>query len=105
MIEAEFFHKDGGMLGFQVSGHAGFDRCGRDIVCASVSSAVQLIANGITEILKGEAQVSVEDNLVRLLLKDGRCEGADAFLKALKLHLQLLSEDYPGTIHISCVEV
>jgi len=105
MIKAEFFQKNGGMLGFQVSGHAGFDRRGRDIVCASVSSAVQLTANGITEILKGKAQVSVEDNLVKLLLTDGKDKGADAFLEALKLHLQLLSEDYPGTIHISCVEV
>ena len=105
MIEAEFFHKNGGFLGFAVSGHAEFDRHGRDIVCASVSSAVQLTVNGITEILSERAKIDVKENLVKLSLKDSPCRETNAFLKALKLHLELLCEDYPGTIHITCTEV
>ena len=105
MIEAEFFHENGAFTGFAVSGHAGFDQHGRDIVCASVSSAVQLTVNGITEILSERADIKVKENLVKLLLKDGPSRETNAFFKALKLHLELLCEDYPGTIHISCMEV
>ena len=105
MIEAEFFRKNGTFTGVAVSGHAGFDQHGRDIVCASVSSAVQLTVNAITEILSVRAQIDVKDNLVKLSLKDGSSREADAFLRALKLHLELLGEDYPGTIHITCMEV
>ena len=103
MIKAKFFQKNGKLTGFEVSGHAGFDLYGKDIVCASVSSAVQLTANGITEILGEKAEISVGDNKVSLSLVDsGKSED---FLKALRLHLELLADDYPGTIHISCMEV
>lgn len=104
MIEAKFFQKNGDYIGFDVSGHAGYDLFGKDIVCASVSSAVQLTANGITEILANNAQIELKDNSVMLSLMDSSKE-AKAFLKALKLHLELLADDYPGTIHISCMEV
>ncbi len=104
MIKAKFFQKNGKLTGFEVSGHAGFDLYGKDIVCASVSSAVQLTANGITEILGEKAEISVGDNKVSLSLVDS-FEKTENFLKALKLHLKLLADDYPGTIHISCMEV
>lgn len=42
MIVAEFFRKNGEITGFKVSGHAGYDESGRDIVCAGVSSAVMM---------------------------------------------------------------
>ena len=103
MIKAKFFQTDGKLTGFEISGHAGFDLYGKDIVCASVSSAVQLTANGITEILGKKADISVGDNKVSLSLVDSFEE--DKFLQALKFHLELLADDYPGTIHISCMEV
>ncbi len=104
MIEAKFFQKNSEQKGFKISGHAEFDLYGKDIVCASVSSAVQLTVNAITEILANDAQVEVKKNSVKLLLKDSS-ENAEAFLNALQLHLKLLSDDYPDTIHISCMEV
>ena len=52
MIVAKFFKSSRKFIGFQISGHAGFAESGYDIVCASVSSAVQLTANNITEIFK-----------------------------------------------------
>ena len=58
MIVAEFFRKNGEITGFKVSGHAGYDESGRDIVCAGVSSAVMMTANLITEIFRFEAEVS-----------------------------------------------
>ena len=45
MIRAEFYESDGLMSGFTFSGHAGYAESGSDVVCAAVSSAVQLTAN------------------------------------------------------------
>ena len=96
--------KAGELVGFSVSGHAD---AGEDIVCAAVSSAVQLTANGITEILGLSASVEAEGDTVSLRLQSeslgGR--GAAAFLEALKLHLSVLAEDYPTNVKVTCTEV
>ena len=57
MIRVEFTKSGELLTSFSVSGHAGYDDYGHDIVCASVTSAVQLTANGITEVLKLPAKV------------------------------------------------
>ena len=104
MIKADFFTRDGSLSRFRVSGHAGYAPAGEDIVCASVSSAVQLTANGITEVLGVGARVSARGERVSLQL-DAPSAPAAAFLEALRLHLSLLAEEYPDYIQITCSEV
>ena len=105
MIHADFVKSEGRLVGFSISGHAGYDDYGHDIVCASVSSAVQLTVNGITEILKTKADVTVEENLIKIMLSVKNAQKAQAFLEALLLHLNLLAEDYEGTIQVNLSEV
>ena len=63
------FQKSGSRLrAFSISGHAGYADAGQDIVCASVTSAVQLTANAITEQFGERAAVTVEENQISLLL-------------------------------------
>lgn len=93
------------MCGFCVSGHAGFADAGQDIVCAGVSSALQLTANGITEVLGEPAEVTVGDNEIRLRLCGRGSREASCFLEAFRLQLSLLAEDYPNTIEITDREV
>lgn len=99
------FKSEGRLTGFAVSGHAGYDDYGHDIVCASVSSAVQLTVNGITEIQKLDATVTVEDNLIKMMLSEKNAQKGQEFLQALLLHLNLLAEDYEGTIQVNLSEV
>lgn len=105
MIHADFLKSEDTLMGFSISGHAGYDDYGHDIVCASVSSAVQLTVNGVTEILKLKAEVAVEDNLIKMMLSQKNAHKAQAFLQALLLHLNLLAEDYEGTIQVNLSEV
>lgn len=105
MINAVFYRQDGVYKGFSVSGHAGFADFGQDIVCASVTSALQLTANGITEVLKVCADVIVLDNEIKLLLPDTDNSCAVKFLQAFYMHLELLSKDYNGTIKLIISEV
>ncbi len=101
MIQASFTRAAQGFTAFEVTGHAGFAPAGEDIVCASVTSAVQLTANGITEILGVPATVLVEENKVSLTLPPFPQEGAREFLQALYLHFTLLEQEYPQHITVS----
>ena len=105
MIRVEFTKSGELLTSFSVSGHAGYDDYGHDIVCASVTSAVQLTANGITEVLKLPAKVDGEENLIRVTLPSRQREKGQPFLQALLLHLRLLAQDYEGTIQVNLSEV
>ena len=81
MIRAEFFSQAGRLTGFTVSGHAGYADAGEDIVCAAVSSAVQLTANGITEVLGMKARVTAKGDTVSLKMDSLLSEDAEAFFE------------------------
>ncbi|MBQ8927988.1 MAG: ribosomal-processing cysteine protease Prp [Oscillospiraceae bacterium] len=105
MVRAVFERKNGTLCGFRISGHAGYADAGEDIVCAAVSSAVQYATILITEVFREKDTESAGDNVtaVRLLTPE---QGQSArVLDGLLMHLQFLSEDYPGTIHITFTEV
>lgn len=76
MIHADFVKTGDLLTGFCLTGHAGYDDYGHDIVCASVTSAVQMAANGITEVLKLGAQVDVGENEIKMTL-DARMQRRD----------------------------
>ena len=105
MIHAEFTKTEGKLTAFSLRGHAGYDEYGKDIACASVTSAVQLTANAITEVLKVRADVKVLDNQIKLKLPDDSLEQAQSFMEALLLHLNILSEDFEGAILVKVSEV
>lgn len=106
MITAKFYKEGYHIIGVSISGHAYYDDPGRDIVCASVTSALQLTANGITEILKVDAQVEVSDDEIKLMLPPPYFNReAESFLRAFALHIKLLMEDYSNEIKQTYIEV
>ena len=107
MIEVKFTESGKAIAGFSVSGHAGYGDYGSDVVCASVTSAVQMAANGVTECCGVTADVRVEENEISLKLPKGSFgdQSVQRLLAALKLQLQVLCEDYPGTMDIVVLEV
>ena len=105
MIIAQFQKSGQKFKAFSIKGHAGYADAGRDIVCASVTSAVQLTANAITEQFGEKAEVTVEENRISLLLPSNAGEEAALLLEALLEHLKILAEDYRNTIQIIVSEV
>lgn len=93
------------MLGFHVSGHAGFSDFGSDIACASVSSAVMLTANTITEVFKINAKVEVNENEILLKLLEDKDGNGDKLLLGLLMQMDLLSDEFPGAIKIVTKQV
>lgn len=103
MIVAKFSGKP--ITAISVSGHAGFAENGKDIVCAAVTSAVQLTLNGITEILKIPADVKVLADKITIEIPAKDSSKTQAFTEALYLHLNILAEDYAGTVKVIVSEV
>lgn len=105
MIIAEFFRKNGEITGFKVSGHAGYDESGKDIVCASVSSAVMMTANLITEIFGFAADVSAVNDTVTLKT-DIFCDRVlQGLYKGLVMQTEQIAQEFNGTIKIKYSEV
>ncbi|MBW7573475.1 ribosomal-processing cysteine protease Prp [Caproiciproducens faecalis] len=104
MICAEFFTRpDGSLLGFSLSGHNG--EAGRDIICAAVSSAAYMTANTITEIVRANAQITVEDGYMLVRISLNEAKDCRSILAGFKLHMLELEEQYPQNINVSYTEV
>ena len=101
MIQVNFTKSQGKLKGFSVSGHSGYDDFGSDIVCASVSSAVMLVCNAITEVYKLPADIKVGENLISCEISSDD----DRPIEALRLHLSALEEEYPENISLNISEV
>ncbi|MDO5558562.1 MAG: ribosomal-processing cysteine protease Prp [Oscillospiraceae bacterium] len=106
MLTVNFYEKNGKYVGFKVDGHADYAESGQDIVCASVSSAVQLTSNLITQNFGINARVGVDKktNAVTLRVAEIRDE-ADKILRGFKQHLELVSHEFENTINIYISEV
>ena len=102
MICADFFRNEHDRLvGFLITGHAGYADYGEDVCCASVSSAVMLTANTVTEAFKIKADVAVEENEIILRLENDSSEEGDKLLLGLLTHLYFLAEEFSGRIKVT----
>ena len=104
MITARFFRRGETLVGFSVSGHAGYADSGSDIVCAAVTTAVNMTANGITEIAQNRAEVNVSENEVQLKVEETTDANA-LLLQSMRLQIELLREQFPKNIRIQDMEV
>jgi Predicted ribosomal protein len=104
MIRAEFFTRaDGELTGFRIAGHNG--NAGRDIVCAAVSSAAYMAANTVSEVIRADAEIAVEDGYMLVRVAPGQIESCGSILKGFRLHMQELMKQYPKNIQICYTEV
>ena len=62
MTDIKFFKKNNIFSGFECSGHTGYDRYGKDILCASISSITQSIALGLREVCDIDIKITRRDS-------------------------------------------
>ncbi|MBQ3566489.1 MAG: ribosomal-processing cysteine protease Prp [Oscillospiraceae bacterium] len=105
MTIAEFYRKNGELTGFKVKGHSGYAKQGSDIVCASVSSAVMLTANLITEIFGYNADVSAVGDTVALKTYVSCDETLQRLYKGLVLQLEEIASEFEGNLKVQFTEV
>ena len=104
MTKVEFFNPEDRIEGFCCSGHSGYAEEGADIVCASVSAAVNLTITTIVDIMgvKAKCKVNEEEARVTLMLP-ATCEDEEAVqavLTGLMLTLCKLRDEYPEYIEV-----
>ncbi len=105
MIRIVFAQHNKLLCGCTVSGHAGYAKRGQDVVCAGVSTAVQMAANMLTEIFQIHAEISVDKNCIGIHLpQDSPPEGV-RILEGLALQMEQLKEEFPKFIQIQHTEV
>ncbi|MCI8441780.1 MAG: ribosomal-processing cysteine protease Prp [Provencibacterium sp.] len=99
MINIRFLKNGGCYRSFEVSGHAGYAEKGSDIVCAAVSSSVQLAINTFTDVMELPAETQVEENRIAFAVKTDE-PAAQQLMEGLYRHMSLLSEDYPQNVRV-----
>ena len=105
MTQSKFFSQGGVLIGFELVGHTGAGRSGKDIVCAAVSSAACMTANTITEMYGFSAAVTTSDGLLRVTLSVDDANRCRELLEGFRLHLIELQKQYPNKIKVINTEV
>ncbi|MDR1354479.1 MAG: ribosomal-processing cysteine protease Prp [Oscillospiraceae bacterium] len=108
MITVQLKKIAGELRQLRVFGHANQGTYGKDIVCAGVSSAVQMLINGITEILKLRCELEKNNNEVRLAITDTSASNLQAgllFMEAFFLHISILGKENSNAITVEVMEV
>lgn len=106
MTRAVFTFTDGRITAFEVRGHTGEARRGKDILCAFISGAVETAINTLTDSFGIGVKLVIEegDASVCCRLDSGDINDARIFdrtANGLRLSLLQLSERYPRGLSVS----
>ena len=101
MTKVSFFKANGLFTGFSLTGHSTVS-CGDDegrLLCSAVSSAAYMTVNTLTDVIRAQAEIKVDDGLmdVRLLSKADACQ---VLLEGFYIHMEQLSRQYPDNVKI-----
>jgi uncharacterized protein YsxB (DUF464 family) len=101
MIKATIFRNNADeLVGFEISGHAGFAERGQDIVCAAVSFLATTVVNSLEEQLSFEPYYDVEETKGHLLcylpleISDIDRQKSQVILKTLEIGLISIEQEY-----------
>lgn len=104
MTKIEFFRKNGDIVRYKASGHSGYAEVGNDIICSSISTALQLPLMSLTEVLKTKAKFKINDyGFLEVDLKEinkADYEKIYVLLETVVLFLKELSKQYPKNIKL-----
>ena len=105
MTTVEFFsNEDGRIQGFCCSGHSGYAEAGADIVCASVTTAVQFAQSTIVDVMGERATSKVDPASAEITFKlPAKCDNEDAVqdvLCGMMSTLLWVKEQYPDYIEV-----
>lgn len=104
MTRIEIFRKNGSIFGYRAIGHSGYSEQGSDIVCAAISTALQMTLISLQEVLKLKPHVEIDEEgmmLVKLTEQDIKtCKEVYIVLDAMYIFLKELSKQYPKNIKL-----
>ena len=108
MIKVNFKRSLGKLVSFKVNGHAFFDEFNRDIVCSAVSVLTYAIINGITDVVKVNADFEVREGFSKLNLEQlslEEIEKCQVLMETMLLEIKSLEIEYGKYITLKTEEV
>lgn len=109
MIKVTFKSKNNSIIGFELSGHAGYDESGYDIICSAVSVLAINTVNSIEAFTDDLFDCTVEGNegLLRFsFISDIISDKSELLVNAFQLGIQGIQQQYGDTyIDIKIEEV
>lgn len=89
----------------EATGHSGYAEHGSDIVCSAVSTLLETLANGLTEIVKANAEIKVDENIPYLsvtLNEDDKekCKYAQVLMQSTFLGIKGVAQEFSKFIKI-----
>lgn len=109
MTRVEVDRTGGKIISFHVSGHSGYAKSGRDIVCSAVSALTQSAVYGLTDIAGIEAKCATGEKELSCTLKDSLAGEqrlkADMILETMLAGLLSIEAGYPKNLNILQREV
>lgn len=99
MINVTAIYNDEDQLcGFRTEGHAGYDKKGKDIVCAAVSALSLNVINSIEAFTQDKFSCKqVEDGFLELIMTEDISKESKLLLDSFFLGIRSISEDYGDT--------
>lgn len=93
-------NENGKIVRLEVKGHAGYAENGYDIVCAAVSTAVQMTVNGIEQQKLADITYKTNDGFLVCSIPEKREEGADLLLNSLMITIYEIAKQYKKYLFI-----
>ena len=89
----------------EATGHSGYAEAGQDIVCSAVSTLMETLANGLTEIVKANVQVKVDEALPHLSVTlnetdKEKCKLAQVLMGSTLLGIKGVAQEFSKFIKI-----
>ena len=89
----------------EATGHSGYAEEGNDIVCSAISTLMQNLANGLTEVVKANAKVIVDEDMPHLSVTlseqdKEKCKYAQMLMQTTVLSLKEVANGYSKFIKI-----
>lgn len=88
----------GNIFQFKVDGHAGYEESGKDIVCATVSTATQSVILGMSEILGIRLNIIIDDGHLECVIPEISdqltLEKVNILLETMVLTLRQMESEY-----------
>ena len=96
MIQVEIVRDREGYRSFTADGHAGYDRSGRDIICAAVSVLTQNTVNAMEKLTEDAFSADIDEKTGRLSVTfpDRLSANATLLMDAMVLGLESIREAY-----------
>ena len=105
MVNVRVLKNSNGYVSFECSGHAGYMRKGKDIVCAAISMLTINTANSIMTLTDAKISVNENDGFISWKFEGDSGHDADLLMDSMLMGLRSVEEEYKKYLTLSVEEV